>query len=139
MEWINRYEKADGQPPVAWSWLCTRLFLSEYTLDPVLYPRFTIGAATTGAYHASLRIMNEDDDAVIQNFSNLSKATSSRQLCSGCWCWLSLLFGIGYLAVLSIFASQPHHDCGCFHHADLYRFPGAAYGPVFVSLTELVL
>lgn len=43
-------------------------------------PVFTIGAATTGAYHASLRIMNEDDDAVIQNFfksfkSNFKQAT----------------------------------------------------------------
>lgn len=43
-------------------------------------PVFTIGAATTGAYYASLRLMNEDDDAVIQNFfksfkSNFKQAT----------------------------------------------------------------
>lgn len=43
-------------------------------------PVFTVGAATTGAYYASLRLMNEDDDAVIQNFlksfkSNFKQAT----------------------------------------------------------------
>ena len=58
-------------------------------------PVFTIGAATTGAYYASLRLMNEDDDAVIQNFfksfkSNFKQATLL---------WLLVLAVVAFLAL----------------------------------------
>ena len=58
-------------------------------------PVFTIGAATTGAYYASLRLMNEDDDAVIQNFfksfkSNFKQATLL---------WLPVLAVAAFLAL----------------------------------------
>lgn len=58
-------------------------------------PVFTIGAATTGAYHASLRIMNEDDDAVIQNFFKSFKSNFKQSTLL----WLLVLAVAAFLAL----------------------------------------
>ena len=89
-------------------------------------PVVTIGAATTGAYHASLRIMNEDDDAVIQNFfksfkSNFKQATLL---------WLLMLLVAAFLA-LDIFL--------CFRYSQVSQTLIAVVFIMLVCIAFLVL